>query len=33
MEPGEGVFEIRLDDELVGISKAHGTGVVWLAPS
>lgn len=33
MEPAEGVFEIRLDDELVGISRAHGTGVVWLASS
>ncbi len=33
MEPGEGVFEIRLDEELVGISRAHGTRVVWLASS
>ena len=33
MEPGDGTFEIRLDEELVGISRAHGTGVVWLASS
>lgn len=33
MEPAEGVFEIRLDEELLGISRAHGTGVVWLAAS
>jgi hypothetical protein len=32
MEPGEGVFEIRLDGEVVGVSSAHGTGVVWLVP-
>ena len=46
MEPGEGVFEIRLDgptgpaghlpmngEEVLGISSAHGTGIVWLVPS
>jgi hypothetical protein len=26
------MFQIRLDEELLGISKAHGTGVVWLVP-
>jgi hypothetical protein len=31
MEPDAGRFEIRLDDELLGTSKAHGTGVRWLA--
>jgi hypothetical protein len=33
MEPGVGTseFEIRLDDELLGTSRAHGTGVRWLA--
>jgi hypothetical protein len=30
MEPHDGVFEIRLGDEFLGISSAHGTGVVWL---
>jgi len=30
MEPDEGRFEIRLDGELLGTSKAHGTGVRWL---
>ena len=31
MEPVEMRFEIRLDDELLGTSRAHGTEVVWLA--
>ena len=33
MEPDAGTpeFEIRLDDELLGTSRAHGTGVRWLA--
>jgi hypothetical protein len=31
MEPDKGGFEVRLDDELLGTSKAHGTGVRWLA--
>jgi hypothetical protein len=31
MEPDEARFEIRLNDELVGTSRAHGTEVVWLA--
>jgi hypothetical protein len=31
MEPAEGAFEIRLDEEVLGVSRAHGTGVVWLA--
>lgn len=33
MEPevGAPTFEIRLDDELLGTSRAHGTGVRWLA--
>ncbi|HEV2966488.1 MAG TPA: DUF2332 domain-containing protein [Candidatus Dormibacteraeota bacterium] len=31
MEPDGGRFEIRLDDELLGTSMAHGTGVRWLA--
>ncbi|HEX9363099.1 MAG TPA: DUF2332 domain-containing protein [Candidatus Dormibacteraeota bacterium] len=33
-EPGERLearFEVRLDDELLGTSLAHGTGVRWLA--
>ncbi|TMF73091.1 MAG: DUF2332 family protein, partial [Chloroflexi bacterium] len=33
MEPGQSAearFEIRLDDELVGTSLAHGTSVRWL---
>ena len=33
MEPGDATFEIRLDQEVVGVSRAHGTGVVWLASS
>jgi hypothetical protein len=33
LEPDEGMFQIRLDEELLGISKAHGTGVVWLVPA
>lgn len=33
LEPDVGTpkFEIRLDDELLGTSRAHGTGVRWLA--
>jgi hypothetical protein len=31
MEPVEARFELRLDDELLGTSRAHGTEVVWLA--
>jgi hypothetical protein len=31
MEPDQGRFEVRLDDELLATSKAHGTGVRWLA--
>lgn len=31
MEPDEGRFEIRLDDELLATSHAHGTSVRWLA--
>ncbi|MGH7762308.1 MAG: DUF2332 domain-containing protein [Candidatus Dormibacteraceae bacterium] len=31
MEPDEGRFEIRLDDELLATSRAHGTKVRWLA--
>jgi hypothetical protein len=31
MEPGDATFEIRLDEEVLGVSRAHGTGVVWLA--
>lgn len=30
MEPEDLRFEIRLDDELLGTSRAHGTGVRWL---
>jgi hypothetical protein len=33
MEPGEETFEIRLDDELLGTCRAHGTGVRWLVSS
>ena len=34
MEPRNGVFEIRLgEDELLAVSSAHGTGVVWLGPA
>jgi hypothetical protein len=33
MEPDEGRFEIRLDDELLATSQAHGMGVRWLARS
>ena len=29
MEPGAGTFEIRLGEELLGTSQAHGTGVRW----
>lgn len=32
MEPGEDTFEIRLDDDLLGVSQAHGRQVVWLVP-
>ena len=32
MEPGEGAFEVRLGEELLGVSRAHGTSVVWLVP-
>jgi hypothetical protein len=32
MEPDEGRFEVRLGDELLGTSRAHGTGIRWLAP-
>jgi len=31
MEPEQGRFEVRLDDELLATSRAHGTGVRWLA--
>jgi hypothetical protein len=31
MEPDAGRFEVRLDDQLLATSKAHGTGVRWLA--
>jgi hypothetical protein len=30
LEPGEGTFEIRLGDELLGTAQAHGAGVRWL---
>jgi hypothetical protein len=30
MEPDEGRFEIRLDDEVLATSQAHGAGVRWL---
>ncbi len=30
MEPGDDTFEIRLDGELLGTCRAHGTGVRWL---
>jgi len=30
LEPGEGTFEIRLGDELLGTSSAHGAGVRWF---
>ncbi len=33
MEPDGVRFEIRLDDELLATSQAHGTGVRWLAQS
>jgi hypothetical protein len=29
----EGVFEIQLDGEVLGVTSAHGMGVVWLVPS
>lgn len=32
MEPGGDTWEVRLDGELLGTSRAHGTGVRWLAP-
>ncbi|MHB8612650.1 MAG: DUF2332 domain-containing protein [Candidatus Dormibacteraceae bacterium] len=31
MEPDQGRFEVRLDGELLATSKAHGTGIRWLA--
>ncbi len=33
MEPAEQTFEVRLDGELLGTSRAHGTGVRWLVSS
>jgi hypothetical protein len=30
LEPGEGTFEIRLGDELLGTSGPHGTGIRWF---
>lgn len=33
MEPGEATFEVRLDDELLGTSGAHGTAVHWHVSS
>lgn len=30
MEPGSSTFEVRLDGELLGTSRAHGSGVRWL---
>lgn len=33
MEPAHDVFEIRLNDELVGTCMAHGTGVRWNVDS
>jgi hypothetical protein len=33
MEPDEWKFEVRLDDELLGISGPHGTGVRWNVSS
>jgi hypothetical protein len=33
MEPGHDTWEIRLDGELLGTSRAHGTGVRWLVSS
>jgi len=32
MEPGVDTFEVRLGEELLGESLAHGTRVVWLVP-
>jgi hypothetical protein len=32
MEPDEERFEVRLNGDLLGTSRAHGTGVRWLAP-
>jgi hypothetical protein len=31
MEPGDATFEVRLDDQVLGVAHAHGTGVVWFA--
>ena len=31
LEPAEGRLEVRLDDEILGTSMAHGTEVRWLA--
>ena len=33
MEPAYPLFEVRLDDELLGTSHAHGTGVRWNVDS
>jgi hypothetical protein len=33
MEPGENVIEVRLDDELLGTTRAHGTRVRWNVDS
>jgi hypothetical protein len=30
MEPGEGTFDVRLDGELLGTARAHGTSVRWI---
>lgn len=30
MEPAGGAFEVRLDGEVLGATRAHGTGVRWL---
>jgi hypothetical protein len=32
MEPGDDVFEVRLDGELIEIAGAHGRAVRWLGP-
>jgi hypothetical protein len=31
LEPADGRLEVRLDDEILGTSMAHGTEVRWLA--
>ncbi|HUE67630.1 MAG TPA: hypothetical protein VMP38_05560, partial [Candidatus Acidoferrum sp.] len=33
LEPAYPLFEIRLDDQLLGTSWAHGTGVRWNVDS